>query len=207
MKVSPGDVFGRLTVIENDKPRPGTRDRYVICRCVCGCSKSIYVSNLTSNKVNSCGCLRKELTSQAFLVHGQADKTPEYQSWLHIRSRCLIATNKSYPDYGGRGIKICARWDSFELFFEDMGQRPSPKHSIDRIDNNGDYCPENCRWATPKTQSNNKRNNHLIEYKGTTKTIAQWAEALSISRTTLRNRIVRGGWSVEKALTTPIKER
>jgi len=119
--------------------------------------------------------------------------------------RCGTKTNTSYHNYGGRGIRVCKRWlDSFENFFADMGLKPSPKHSIDRIENDGDYTPSNCRWATKKDQSNNRRSNVRLTHKGKTQTIAQWADELKMSRVAIAKRI-RNGWATEKALETPIR--
>lgn len=129
----------------------------------------------------------------------------EYHIWYGIIQRCNNPKNHAYGHYGGRGIKACARWqgeDGFEHFMEDMGARPDKNVSIDRIDNNGDYCPENCRWADKKTQGNNRRDNRPITFNGKTQNLTQWAEELGINRNTLHTRLNRG-WSVERALMTP----
>ena len=118
---------------------------------------------------------------------------------LH-RTRSKKAIN--WENYGARGIKVCDRWLDFRNFIDDMGKAPSPKHSIDRIDVNGDYEPNNCRWATPKEQNNNKTNNKLLTYDGKTMNLTQWSERLGIDRMLVGNRL-RRGWSVEKALTSP----
>jgi hypothetical protein len=130
-------------------------------------------------------------------------RTTEYQSWMAMRQRCLDPNFRFYFRYGGRGIKICARWDSFQAFLDDMGPKPSPEHELDRFpDNNGDYCPENCRWATKKEQARNRRTNHLLTFQGITLTIAEWGEKTGIGRKNIAARL-RKGWSIEKALTTP----
>jgi hypothetical protein len=129
--------------------------------------------------------------------------TPTYQSWRHIFQRCYNPKHNAYNRYGGRGIKVCDRWlESYENFLLDMGERPIGMY-LDRIDNNGDYTPENCRWATPKEQARNKRNNHLLTYNGETRCLAEWAEITGIHPQTLINRI-RNGWDVPKALTVTI---
>lgn len=129
--------------------------------------------------------------------------TPEYYIWQSMNRRCYEQSRADYPRYGGRGITVCQRWrDSVAAFYEDMGPKPSPQHSIDRIDSNGNYEPQNCRWATQEQQANNKRSSHYLTHDGLTLTIAQWARKLDISEKVLGRRLSRG-WPVEKALTTP----
>jgi hypothetical protein len=120
-------------------------------------------------------------------------------SWLGIGQRCNNPKANRYENYGGRGVKVCERWKSFWMFLEDMGRRPSKKHSIDRIDVNGDYCPENCRWATAKQQMNNTRWNVILEIDGVSKNITQWSEFSGTNRDTIRRRVERG-WDVRRAV-------
>jgi hypothetical protein len=128
---------------------------------------------------------------------------PGYDTWRNMKSRCGNPRNARYADYGGRGITVCDRWkNSFENFIADMGLPPSPAHSIERGDNSRGYEPGNCRWATDVEQTNNQRSNVLIEYDGKTQTIAQWARELGINYQTLRQRIQRYGWSVERAFSS-----
>lgn len=132
----------------------------------------------------------------------------EYRSWSGMRTRC---TNPKFVDwaiYGGRGIKVCERWNSFAMFFADMGQKPSPKHSLDRKDSDGNYEPTNCRWATPKEQANNwGHRNRKITYSGITLPLSEWALRIGLTRESLRDRL-DSGWSVERALTTaPVRNR
>lgn len=115
----------------------------------------------------------------------------EYRTWIQMRVRCRTKTNKMYKDYGGRGIKVCERWGSYKNFIEDMGPRPSPKHSLDRIDNNGDYSPENCRWTDMKAQSNNTRRNRILEHNGQKKSVAQWADHYGIHFNYIHNGIAK----------------
>lgn len=133
-------------------------------------------------------------------------KTPIYIAWLNIKARCLRETSTYYHDYGGRGITVCARWiNSFENFLKDMGEIPSNKHTIERKDNNGNYEPDNCYWATRKEQANNRRSNVFIEFNNQKKTIAQWADSVGIQMKTLHKRI-SDGWSFESAITTPVRK-
>lgn len=137
-------------------------------------------------------------------VHHNMSRTPEYKTRVRAISRCLDKNNPSYHLYGGRGITVCEAWlDSFEAFYRDMGPRPSSQHSIERIDNNGNYEPSNCKWATPLEQGRNRRNNRLITHDGETLCLTEWAIRVGITKSQLVKRIVR--WGVTKALTTPKK--
>lgn len=131
-------------------------------------------------------------------------KAKAYRTFKSMHLRCYSEKDHRYHYYGGRGITVCDRWlNSFENFYEDMGDPPTPKHSIDRIDNDGNYCPENCRWATIEEQANNKRNNHILTYNGITQTISQWSKYTGIDKKLIASRIYNN-WSVEQALTLPV---
>lgn len=188
----------RWTVIVS---APG-RDGRALCRCVCGKERMVRDRNLRDGRSRSCGCLRREVVSVTRAKHRMIH-TPEYQAWKRIRGRCGDINDKSYPNYGGRGIQICERWDSFENFFDDMGPRPSPVHSIDRIDNNGNYDPSNCRWATQTVQQNNKRSNRLFTRDGRTQTITEWCREFGIAPQIVWCRL-RRGWDTSDALTLPL---
>jgi hypothetical protein len=136
-------------------------------------------------------------------THGMT-KTRTYQAWLHMKQRCYCLSTPKYPLYGGRGITVCARWlNSFENFLSDMGERPSPKHSLDRIDGDGDYTPDNCRWATYEEQWQTRRDRQPITYAGRSQLLPAWAQETGIGYGVLKSRL-RLGWTVERALTTPV---
>ena len=191
-----------LTLIEVLKERSRDKHKLGLFKCFCGNTKTIMISRVKNNYVKSCGCL----TVKAITKHGLCDKTPLYYIWKNMKSRCYYKKNKHYKDYGGRGIRVCDRWlNNFRNFYQDMGKRPK-RTSLDRINNNGNYKPQNCRWATSEMQRSNKRNTHFLTYKNKTQTIKQWSNELKIEYATLLSRINRYGFSVETALTKPVKK-
>lgn len=154
-----GNIFGRWTVLGRDETPRKTTNAFWFCLCECGSKKSIQSNTLRNGISRSCGCLRKELTAQREHSHGHASlnsRSGTYNSWAGMIQRCTNPSNPAWKNYGGRGINVCSRWLVFENFLEDMGDRPSGM-SIDRTDNNGNYCRENCKWATAKDQSKNRR--------------------------------------------------
>jgi hypothetical protein len=192
------ETFGRLTTLGpkfqlpiRNRNKHNKRKPFQVCECSCGEVKVVQCRHLRSGGTQSCGCL----SDQKKTKHGLR-KFAEYSVWFNMKSRCLNSRNKRYQDYGGRGIRVCERWldsdNGLTNFIADMGPRPSDKHTIDRIDNDGDYCPENCRWATGFEQSRNKRTNAMLTHNGKTQCITDWAEELGISRSTLRGRLKSG---------------
>jgi hypothetical protein len=199
-----GQKFGRLTVIERAENNKHRHPRWA-CECACGKHVVVVASSLTNGLSKSCGCLHHESVAARNRKHGHAVKgrsSATYRSWMAMRSRCKYPSQPHYKDYGGRGITTCERWETFENFLADMGPRPSSKHSIDRINPEGNYEPTNCRWATSREQSNNRRSNRLITAWGRTRTIAKWAREVGIARKTIAYRLLRG-WKPEDALTRP----
>jgi hypothetical protein len=142
------------------------------------------------------------------LRHGHCSRkkwSPEYSIWMGMRVRCRDPKAKDYPRYGGRGIKVCERWEIFENFLTDMGERPSPDHSVERDDNDGHYEPGNCQWSTPKDQNRNMRTNFVVEYQGTKMILKDAAEKAGLNYYTVWSRIARQGWSVADALSKPVR--
>lgn len=177
-------------------------------RCTCGAEFEAILSNVKRGTTKSCGCYNSKLSKERITTHGLTGKHPLHRTWMKMLSRCNSPINRDYPSYGGRGIKVCDRWqgrDGFPNFLEDMGDKPSTLHSIDRIDNNKGYSKDNCRWATPTQQNRNTRRNLMIEYRGEIKTLAEWSESIGVSYKILRQRLARDKWSVEKAFTTPVR--
>jgi len=202
-----GQKFSRLFITSFSHKKNGRI--YFNCQCDCGKSAIVNSCNLKSGKTKSCGCLSVEKSVFRSTKHGcnkRGGRTSEYRSWCSMRNRCNNTTNDGYPDYGGRGIIVCDRWiNSFENFLEDMGEKPTPKHSIDRIDNNGNYEPSNCRWATRKEQMNNKRSNVLILYNEELLNIAQWSERFNLSRDVIEYRL-KANWKTGKIFTKEIRK-
>ncbi len=204
IEVNPGDRHGRLTVVREIEPirsPSGNLLRRIECLCDCGASATPFLNNIRRKLTTSCGCFRSEVHS----THGDWG-SGEYHTWDGMLARCRNKEHESYPDYGGRGIAVCDRWLDYANFLHDMGRKPSEKHSIERIDTNGNYCKENCKWATSAEQSRNTRRNVRLTYDGQTMCAADWGALLGVSGQEISRRI-RRGWSVERALTAPVKSR
>lgn len=204
--IQEGQRFGRL-IIEREADRSSSGKRQWECLCDCGVRKVCGQGSILSGKTASCGCLQSEMTSSRFTKHGLKG-TPEYEIWKGIKRRCLNPNTNGYKKYGARGITICDLWrDSFMAFLEHVGQRPSPQHSIDRIDNDRGYEPGNVRWATMVEQNRNLRDNVFLTLDGKTMTMAAWADEVGIPASTIRIRLRSLGWDVERALRTPLRTR
>lgn len=174
------------------------------CQCDCGNTVSIISGSLKSGATKSCGCLRKQAIGIRSSTH-RMTKSPEFSAWSAMWNRCTKPNTSNYKNYGGRGITVCERWRKFEHFFEDMGARPATANSIERCDNNGDYEPNNCRWATWKEQGRNRRTNHLVVFENKTLCIKEWSDLVGISPRAIYGRL-KVGWSIEDALTKPARK-
>jgi hypothetical protein len=212
-----GEVFGRLLVIAYSRSiKSGGRNRSLwACRCECGnvCTRlAAYLRQYAGPRNYGCGECSKffgiEKRRKTREIHGQC-KAAEYRSWSAMLYRCFNSQCNEFDNYGGRGITVCDRWTDYRNFIADMGRKPSRLHSLDRIDNNGNYEPGNCRWADRKTQNNNKRKAKLcrgkpikkVRFKGMEKTVAEWASHFGMSLNAIYYRL--SVYSVEKALTMP----
>lgn len=208
-----GTVIGRLTLSEDLGIRSMTsaksgrtwRQRLWRAMCECGSEVEVFHSNVVRTK--SCGCLHRETRRQnglARATHGHSRGgrlSHEYMTWQGMVARCTRAETDGFERYGGRGISVCERWREFANFLADMGTRPGQRHTLDRIDNDGNYEPSNCRWATLEEQANNRSNSHHIEIDGVTKTLTQWAREAGVSDACIYNRLRRG--LIGRALLAP----
>lgn len=197
-----GQRFGKWEVMKraaNINGKPGW-----LCRCECGTFRIVSGSNLRGGKSNNCGCVRREKLEKRNTIHGGCG-TRLYGIWCSIKDRTTNKNTPAYRWYGKRGISMCPEWQSFEKFRIWAKNSGYGAHlTIDRIDNDGNYEPNNCRWVTPKQQANNTRKNRMITYNGETHTVSEWAEITGIKRSTISNRINRDEWEIKKALTTPV---
>ncbi len=197
-----GQRFTRLVVLSR-APSDKNGNAKWHCRCDCGASTVSSGFTLRNGEAKSCGCLTTDQLVERVTTHKMSG-TPEWWAWVHMFQRCGNPNNLRYHRYGARGIKVCERWNAFESFFADMGPRPSPKHTLERRDRNGNYEPGNCAWDTKAVQNNNKCNNRYVAYKGQRMTLMQALEAAgtALSYPALRGRLKRG-WPLEEALETP----
>lgn len=205
-----GQRFGHLAVIEladDSLKNSKNRSKLWLCKCECGKTTYAYANNLNAGRVHSCGCLQIEST-RARATHNSSE-TPLYKCWVHMKQRCLNQRCESFPDYGGRGITVCEDWKenfcSFQKWAVENGYHKDL--TIERIDNNGNYCPENCKWSTRKEQQNNRRGVTQITYNGKTQSRAQWCEELGVSFSTVSFRVNTMGWDEITALTTPVRRK
>lgn len=199
-----GRSFGRWKVIRfSYYSGPDSRHRlfWWHCLCRCGTTRDVKSASLTTGASRSCGCLQREVMARVSTRHGMS-RTPEYRVWQHMKARCQKAHDPEYRNYGARGITVCKRWHSFQSFIADMGHRPSPDHSLERKNNNKGYSPDNCIWALPIVQSNNKRTNRMLEHEGKSQSITLWARDKKLNPRTISKRLW-SGWSVSQALNCP----
>jgi hypothetical protein len=205
IEVEPGQRFNRLTYIREVEPRNNRRRAEFLCDC--GNTLETSVHGVRYGQTHSCGCYFKQRMVETFTTHGATSggrSRGAYNAWRAMLERCKNPNVKSYHNYGGRGIKVCERWSSFENFLADVGERPSTKHSIDRYpDMNGNYEPGNVRWATAKEQMRNMRNNRPITIGDETRLLCEWSEVSGIPVKTIHQRLFKG-WNARRAVFEPI---
>lgn len=205
-KFSPDVSYGDWTV---SKPaaRSDKGDLRWLCRCFCGQERIVLQRTLLAGTSTNCGCRTRYAPGhRSHATHGATvgGYTPEYRAWLHMRTRCNNPNVKRFEHHGGRGIRVCERWqESFEAFFEDMGPRPSARHSVDRIDNDGHYEPGNCRWATPQQQQGNKSDNVYVLLNGERKALKHACDEVGIAYSLVHCRL-RRGWTLQEAVSKPV---
>lgn len=198
-----GMRYGKLTLTNQPyRPDPHNKRFYVHCVCQCGAAMHVPFHNLVNGSPKSCRACSNVASRKAGCPEG-SKKNPTYRSWKAMVQRCTLSTDPCWSLYGGRGITVCERWLTFENFLADMGQRPSMKHSIDRKDRNGNYEPDNCRWATAIEQNNNRRTNVYHTYQGKSLTAPEWARERGLPVHCVKSRLSLG-WSIERALTEPL---
>jgi hypothetical protein len=197
-----GRRFGKLTVL---KEVGRAKNRSVTWRCQCDCGKKIITTSgyLLRGETKSCGCLKRDVLCKRSTTHGQS-KTREYKVWAGMINRCKNPSHIGFANYGGRGISVCERWKKFENFLFDMGEPPSPRHTIERKLNSGNYEPENCEWRTRNDQARNTRQNRLLTFRGKTQCLTDWAREIGMPIGTLFYRLNKG-FSVPDALMMPLQ--
>jgi hypothetical protein len=196
-----GERFGRLLVLQKNGYNKH-HQLYWLCECECGNRKSVLGFVLGRGECNSCGCLKKESIAKVNFSHGMA-ATPIYRIWRSMMQRCCDKNSHAYDRYGGRGINVCNKWQTFEGFYKDMGDKPKGM-SLERLNNDGDYCLENVVWADAKAQANNRRSNVVLEHNGKKQNMQQWCDELNLKIGTVWARINRG-WDVSRALTQGVR--
>ena len=197
-----GDKYGRLIIIKEIE-RDKHNKRCVQCLCDCGNKIEIEFQSLRSGNTTSCGCYWSEVVRKVNITHGMT-YAPLYNTWRGMKERCFNHKASNYSNYGGRGISICDVWISFEAFSKwALANGYRDNLTIERKDNDGDYEPDNCRWATRLEQNNNRRTNHMVTYQGKTKSIAEWSRITGINYNTLRDRI-KQNWPIKQAIFTPV---
>lgn len=198
-----GQKFGRLTVIKRVEKQNKTRSAYWLCQCECGNTTIVSSPNLKNKHAMSCDCLQQESRLTHSITHGLT-KTRIYKIYLGMKKRCYNKNYFQFQYYGGKGIRICDEWlNNFKSFYDwSIANNYNDTLTIDRINSNGNYCPENCRWVDKYVQANNKKTNKLITYNNETHTMKEWSKITGLTYSTIQHRLDRN-WDIEKALTTP----
>lgn len=199
-----GMRFGSLVVMKFVGTYSIRHSHEAMWKCLCDCGKTTVASGklMRNGNTRSCGCAIARKAAERLTTHGMS-RSDEYIIWRNMKERCYNEKNTGYKNYGARGIKMCQEWEnSFLSFYKDMGDRPSKKHSIERLDGDADYTKENCVWALPQQQARNKRTNHWLSLHNETLCLAEWCERTGLPEALIRKRLSRG-WTVERALTTP----
>jgi len=205
--IPPGTRFGKLIVLREGKRVKfpcGQSHSTSECQCDCGNMIETLDNNLVRGTTRSCGCLQRQLISERSSTHGYSGSRI-YILWSRMHNRCRNPGDKSFPYYGGRGIRVCERWKKFENFIADMGEKPHGK-TLNRIDNDGNYSPENCQWSTIKEQNRNSRNNRIITVFGGTGCVSELCERFGVNYRLVSDRLKKN-WSAERAFTEPVHRR
>jgi hypothetical protein len=209
MKDLSGQKFNRLAIVEFDHYK-GDHVAYYRCRCDCGVEKVIKGADVKRGVVKSCGCYNREMTRlrKPGLKHGYAHKERLYEVWKNMKRRCYAPNNERFQFYGGKGVIVCDEWKEDYAAFRKWAHKNGYAQglTIDRIDNDGNYEPSNCRWATAKVQENNMSRNHILTYRGESLTIAEWADRLGVTYSTINHRVQRG-WDMERLINQPPRIR
>lgn len=202
-----GEKFNRLTVLS---VLPNTIRNLVAVECLCECGRtvSLPLSSVKLSRTKSCGCMKLDGSGRkkSTATHGLS-KTRIYSIWASMLQRCKPTGKSSHKHYGGRGISVCKRWRKFEAFYSDMGDPPTNKHTLDRLDVNGNYEPENVRWATPAEQASNKRTSRIITWRGVSRTVTEWSKVTGIPTGVYFKRIRNGRYKTEELLFAPVGQR
>lgn len=203
-KLYKGQKIGRLTVLSFSH-RDEASKAHILCKCDCGIEKTFEATSLC-RRTRSCGCLSAEMSSKRVRTHGLT-RTRIYVIWQNMMYRCYKENSTSYKNYGAKGIDVCEEWHIFENFYKDMFKGYSDKLTLDRIDNNKGYSKENCRWSSYSKQNRNRKNNHIVIFKGRQMCLADAVDISGLNYTTVERRINQHGWDAEKALTTPVRKK
>ena len=203
-----GDKFNYLTVIGPPSVREskkGKRENYYLCQCACGATTLARSPDLKGGNTKSCGCLSAKVGRERQTTHGKS-KSRVYRVWENLKKRCNNPLCPSYRFYGAKGITVCSKWETFQGFYEDVGEPPYATATLDRIDPKGNYELSNIRWASQVEQQRNRTNNRRFYYEGENLTAAEWAERIGVSSKTMASRLLLRGWSIERAIHQPIRE-